>query len=132
MRSEKEFTLKEIRVILDHGHWGTVNKWLARGDGIAVYRNQAMDSSNLGHRQFVSYGSRQAQLDMEDPPQRLPDIGGQINWPYQLEGIYWGPKIEHDKDCRFVTDINPVGSGAPLCKCREENQFEPFDREQVR
>lgn len=131
MRSEKEFTLKEIRVILDPGHWTTVNKWLERGDGIAVYRNQAMDSSNLGHRKFVSYGSRQAQLDTEEPPQRLPDIGSQINWPYQLEGIYWGPKIEHDNDCRFITDINPAGAGAPLCKCREENQFEAFDRDQV-
>ena len=69
-----------------------VSGWLDRGDGCAVYRNMAMDSRDLGHRKFVSYGSKAAQLDVDDsgipdgvPPIRLPDIGGQINWAYQLE-----------------------------------------------
>lgn len=59
-------------------------KWLERGDGVAVYENMAFDSGNFGHKKFVSFGSDSAQLEVEEPPQRLPDIGGQINWAYQL------------------------------------------------
>ena len=66
--------------------------WLGRGDGVAVYRNVAMDSGDFGHRKYMSFGSKQAQLEPEhcdgdgNPPKRLPDIGPQINWAYQLEG----------------------------------------------
>ena len=62
-------------------------RWLARGDGIAVYQNVALDSSTMGRRKYMSYGSPEAQLEMEVPPQRLPDIGSQINWMFQLEAV---------------------------------------------
>lgn len=78
-----ESTLFEM---IDPAHHATVRKWLDRRDGVAVYENQALDSSNLGHRKFTSYGSTAAQLEVEVPPERLPDIGGQINWAYRLTG----------------------------------------------
>lgn len=115
--------------------------WLARGDGIAVYRNEDLGHPEVGHIQFASYGSKRAMLETgqvhvrndsadgkaveraqaqmslwasrgwgvspvpvdgrehptgkpcpvcSQPPQRLPDIGGAINWRYQLAGVY-GP-----------------------------------------
>jgi len=73
--------------ILDIEHHPIVRRWLDRGDGVAVYRNVALDSGNLGHRKFVSFGSEAAQLETDDPPKKLPDIGGQINWRYQLEAV---------------------------------------------
>lgn len=63
-------------------------RWLGRGDGVAVYENRALDSGQLGHRQFTSFGSPEAQLEGEEPPQRLPDIGGRINWAYRLRAIH--------------------------------------------
>jgi hypothetical protein len=75
-------TLRTNRPILE--------AWLNRGDGCAVYENKALDSGLLGHKQFVSYGSPAAQLEVgEDmPPMRLPDIGGRINWAYQLVAVH--------------------------------------------
>lgn len=66
----------------------TIEGWLERGDGIAIYRNIEFGHSHFGHRQFVSYGSRKAQLETDEPPKRLPDIGGRINWRYHLEGAF--------------------------------------------
>lgn len=65
--------------------------WLERGDGVAVYQNQDLDHPELGHYQLVSYGSTVAQIETEEPPARMPDIGGAINWRYQLIGTYRGP-----------------------------------------
>lgn len=73
--------------LIDEEHHATVKGWLSRGDGVAVYRNEAFDSSMHGGRKFVSFGSKKAQIEDDLPPKRLPDIGGQINWAYQLEGI---------------------------------------------
>lgn len=73
--------------LLDPMHHATVRRWLDRGDGVAVYQNQAPDSVGFGHRQFVSFGSPRAQLEMDSPPQRMPDIGHSANWAYQLEGV---------------------------------------------
>jgi hypothetical protein len=105
----KVYTKEEIRELLADIGTETVNRWLARGDGIAVYENQALDSASAGDKKFVSYGSEVAQLftgvvvvggaglpDQErwaDPPTRLPDIGGQINWRYQLIGVYFGEAL---------------------------------------
>ena len=73
--------------LLDPEHHDTVRRWLDRGDGCAVYQNQAMDSARCGHRQFVSFGSVQAQLEVDEPPDRLPDMGSAPpNWGYMLEG----------------------------------------------
>ena len=89
----KTFTKDEIREVLDKEHWPLVNRWLARGDGVAVYENQALDSANVGHKKFVSFGSVTAQLETPEPPARLPDIGPQINWAYGLVGTYKGEEL---------------------------------------
>jgi len=79
-------TEQELYAILDPKYHTRVCSWLDRGDGVAVYQNLTLDSASVGHRQFVSYGSPAAQLEMDEPPMQMPDIGGQINWRYQLEG----------------------------------------------
>ena len=88
MTTAPPWTKHSMMRLIDPTHHSIVQRWLDRGDGIACYRNQAMDSSNFGHRQFVSYGSDEAQLPGDTPPTRLPDIGGAINWPYQLEATH--------------------------------------------
>jgi hypothetical protein len=70
---------------------GTVARWLARGDGVAIYENADLSSPDLGVRQMVSYGSESAQLEDAVPPERMPDIGANINWRFRLVGIYGGP-----------------------------------------
>jgi hypothetical protein len=96
----KTFTCEEIKEILDPQFWAVVNGWIGRGDGVAVYRNQAMDSIVGGERQFVSYGSHVCQLEMSEDklPTRLPDMGGAINWAYQLEGVYHGRYLIPEKE----------------------------------
>lgn len=71
----------------------TINRWLARGDGAAVYVNQELGHPMLGHVKITSYGSAEAQLETDEPPQRLPDIGASINWRYQLSGMYRGAEV---------------------------------------
>ena len=72
-----------------------VRGWLDRGDGVAAYENKALDSGQLGHVKYLSFGSERAQLEPKDcdsegnPPQRLPDIGPALNWAYQLVGTVW-------------------------------------------
>ena len=65
-----------------------VEKWLARGDGIAVYENAELGHPGLGDRQWVSYGGPQAQIELDEPPVKMPDISGAINWRFQLVGTY--------------------------------------------
>lgn len=73
--------------MLDPNHHATVKRWLDRGDGVAVYENQALDSSGLGHKQFMSYGSPAAQIETPEPPERCPDLTGRSpNWAYTLVG----------------------------------------------
>lgn len=59
---------------------------IRRGDGVAVYENHDLGHPELGHRQYVSFGSTEAALSMADPPQGLPDWPGAINWRYALIG----------------------------------------------
>lgn len=75
---------------IPRGSIPVVNRWLKRGDGIAVYENLDMSHPDVGHRMFISYGSPMAQLEQPEPPKTLPDIGGHINWRYQLQGVYRG------------------------------------------
>lgn len=89
-----EYTENEIREII--ADWGdaapqvleTVNLWLARGDGVAVYENQDLGHPEGGERRLMSYGSEKAQVESDVPPERMPDIGHQINWRYVLVGCY--------------------------------------------
>lgn len=92
----KVLTRDEMREMLGPNLWPAVDKWLIRGDGIAVYENVDLGSSDLGHRKFVSFGSPAAQIECGDVtlvPDRLPDIGSQINWRYQFIGSYRGETL---------------------------------------
>jgi hypothetical protein len=64
-----------------------IDRWLARGDGAAVYRNHDLGHPHVGEPRIVSYGSPAAQLETDEPPTRLPDNipKGAINWRFQLE-----------------------------------------------
>lgn len=99
----KQLTADELLHMVEEETWpdpdglhtvtDTFNRWLERGDGVAVYVNRDMESPNLGHRQFVSYGSGEAQLETSDPPEQLPDIGTAINWRYRLWATYQGDPL---------------------------------------
>ncbi len=70
-----------------------VRPWLNRGDGVAIYENHDLGHPDIGHPdigqcQLVSFGSRAAQLGTDSPPDRLPDIGGAVNWRYVLIATY--------------------------------------------
>lgn len=65
-----------------------VSRWVDRGDGAAVYENHELGHPDLGAPKIASFGSPAAQLETDDPPKRLPDIGNQINWRYQLVATY--------------------------------------------
>jgi hypothetical protein len=82
------WTLEQLRVeMTKHDVADSIplaERWLARGDGVAVYENHDFGHRDLGQRQWVSYGSPVAQLEVDEPPVQMPDIGGAINWRYQL------------------------------------------------
>lgn len=95
----RTLTATEVAEIIGNDGITEANEWLARGDGIAVYQDKAFDSSTMGQRRIFSFGSSTAQFDV--PPERLPDFPGEINWRYQLEGVYRSntaltPPAEHD------------------------------------
>lgn len=79
---EKNAQLLEANALAEE----KMRKWLARGDGIAVYECQNFDSARLGHKQFVSFGSELAQIPGQAPT-RMPDIGMTINHTYVLIGV---------------------------------------------
>lgn len=75
---------------------------ILRGDGLAIYVNHDLGHPDVGQWQIVSYGSEASQLETRtviEPtthfyvhgddtlPTTLPDIGGRINWRYQLHAI---------------------------------------------
>lgn len=73
-----------------------VNRWLARGDGAAVYQNAVFDSIDFGELRVLSFGSSQSQLPQSQfpqPPVTLPDFPDQINWRFQLAGTYRGDPV---------------------------------------
>ena len=67
-----------------------VEGWIARGDGAALYENHDLGHPQLGMPKIASFGSSMAQLETDEPPQTLPDIGGEINWRFQLVAVYRG------------------------------------------
>jgi hypothetical protein len=69
-----------------------VNQWLEDGKGVAIYENVDLGHPELGHRQYVTFGTPRAQVG-EVAPERLPDIGDAINWRYMLVGTYRGSRI---------------------------------------
>lgn len=94
-----QYTRSEFEDLLAHTYpdpepvKAMIDKWLRRGDGAAVYQNADLGHQHQGHVKIVSYGSAKAQLEVPAPPARLPDIGQDINWRYQLAGVYRGPKL---------------------------------------
>lgn len=65
-----------------------IGRWLERGDSAAIYENHDLGHPEMGSCRIASYGSAAAQLEMSYPPDRLPDIGNQINWRYVLIATY--------------------------------------------
>lgn len=106
----KEYTAEEFRAVVQN-YFGDdidvigdgaemvrsvtaqMNKWLERGDGVAVYENQDLGHYKLGDKQFVSFGSSAAQLEVDTPPAQLPDTPTSINWRYALIATYKGEPL---------------------------------------
>jgi len=65
-----------------------IGRWLARGDGAAVYENHDLGHPQVGMPKIVSYGSGDAQLETDEPPSQLPDIGGLIGWRFALVATF--------------------------------------------
>jgi hypothetical protein len=65
-----------------------VGRWLDRGDGAAVYENHDLGHPEAGAPKIASFGSPAAQLETDEPPEQLPDIGNAINWRYRLIATY--------------------------------------------
>jgi hypothetical protein len=71
-----------------------VERWIARGDGAAVYENHDLGHPDVGMPRIASYGSPAAQLETDTPPERLPDTLKDINWRYLLIATYRGEPVE--------------------------------------
>ena len=51
----------------------------------AAYQNQALDSANVGHMQFLKFGE---ECTYETPPKIYPvDTAHGMGWRYQLVGV---------------------------------------------
>jgi hypothetical protein len=70
-----------------------IRKWIARGDGAAIYTNHDLGHPHVGEPRIVSYGSPAAQLEVAEPPTQLPDgiPSGAINWRFRLDAVCGGP-----------------------------------------
>lgn len=96
-----QFTAGELAACLfeEYGPEGTreitekVNRWLARGDGVAVYQNHDLGHRDAGDIRIASYGSPDAYFEAAEPPVRLPDTSRHINWRYSLIGTYRGEPL---------------------------------------
>lgn len=77
----------ELGLLVNAESHPIVNRWLARGDGVACYSNHAFDSGMFGHRIFLSYGSPAAQIETALPPDACPVQGHGMStaWMYRLE-----------------------------------------------
>ena len=62
----------------------TIDRWLARGDGVAVYENHDLGHADHGSCMIVSFGSPAAQIEAPVPPHVLPDTPREVNWRYCL------------------------------------------------
>jgi hypothetical protein len=92
-----------------------MNKWLQRGDGIAVYENQELGHPEMGDKKFTSFGSAEAQLETDTPPSQLPDgVGNTINWRYRLIGTYRGKLLQEQHE--FKRSDQWISSPCTVCK----------------
>lgn len=86
-----------------------LNRWLGRGDGVAVYENHELGHPEMGLCQITSYGSQAAQIEAPEPPAILPDIGHRINWRYVLIATYRGDQIDDGDHDDRSNGGNPPG-----------------------
>ncbi len=64
-------------------------RWLERGDGIAVYRCELMDHSEFGHLRYYSFGSPEAQIPGDTPAKRCPvGRGSVVDSAYFLVAVH--------------------------------------------
>jgi len=89
----KTFTADELTVIILPDHRHTLNTWLNRGDGVAIYRNLTVGPLNSNEYKFLSYGSKACMLATETPPKHLPDMHGIYNAGFELQGVYYGEPL---------------------------------------
>lgn len=61
--------------------------WLETGRTVAFYRNQDLGHPDVGAPRILTCNHPEAQFE-GDPPKQLPDFPGEINWRFQLWGIY--------------------------------------------
>jgi hypothetical protein len=64
-----------------------IQGWRQEGKGAALYQNQELGHPEMGHLQIISFGTPEAGLPMDEPPQTMPDFPDRINWRYQLVGF---------------------------------------------
>lgn len=88
-----------------------IAEWLARGDGVAVYEDADLSSPGMGDWKITSYGSAAAQIEADQPPMRLPDIGGDINWRFVLVGTYRVTEEESNAGTAGDREVRQDGSG---------------------
>jgi hypothetical protein len=82
------------------------NEWLLRGDGVAVYEARDNLHEDFGSRKYVSFGSSSAQLETNEPPAQLPNIGNQDNSSYRLVGFHRGDELAVESDRRRAEGLD--------------------------
>jgi len=55
-----------------------------RGGSWAAYENQALDSGQVGHLQFIKFGPG---CTHETPPAKCPDTSYGLGWKYVFVGV---------------------------------------------
>lgn len=103
-----------------------ITETLERDPFIAVYRNEDFGSAYLGHLRVFPAGW----FDLTDPvdlPATLPDTPTEINWRYQLVGVFAArsvPCAECGHDAEDHSDPNDppweqgcVGNAPDPCGC---------------
>jgi hypothetical protein len=65
-----------------------IQRWVERGDGVAVYRCRELGRTSAPFRTTVSYGSAQSQIPTEArvPPTALP-VNVPLQWSYSREAV---------------------------------------------
>jgi hypothetical protein len=94
MTNKPEWTEDQLRAWVEHqgeddAAWTAralelTERWLARGDGAAIYENHDLSHPDLGLGRMLSYGSPAAQIEADYPPEQMPDTPSEINWRYVL------------------------------------------------
>lgn len=142
----REHGKKEFDKVEESDAWydqivSLLGKAHARGDGIAVYVNHDLGHPELGQIQVMSYGSDASQLETRNidtlsednrkayvrgtaifgedlVPTTLPDIGGRINWRYQLEAVVPAGPVP-PKHCTVTADcVYRDGHDQKVFPCR--------------